>query len=281
MALNTRSIREFLPKGYQKLPRMDEGDFNRQVLLAKQGDINARNACTEAYLWLVAVRAKRFAGHSGQLSVSDLVQEGSIGLFDAIRKFEPEKGFRFGTYARYWIDNSIFRALSDMGREIRLPVHVVTDLRKMAKHREDLTKILNVEPTNDEFVEYLLAQGMGPHDRITERMRHGTLQPVMMSAMPGEDDYSPLEEISDPNTKPEEELLSSLDRTRGMVALVAPLPERERYVLLARFKHEKTLNEVGEDLQLSGERIRQIEVGALQRLRRLRGRWKKDHDLPD
>jgi RNA polymerase primary sigma factor len=237
------------------LTHAEEIDLSKR---AKAGDKRARQRLVEKNLRLVVSVAKKYRGYG--LPFEDLIQEGNIGLMKAVEKFDPDKGFRFSTYATWWIRQAVQRAVADKGRTIRVPVHMTEKIRKVSRALTELAVELEREPTEDE-----VARRLGwAQDEVR----------LTMSAMPdatsldqpvsSEDTASQLgdfiedERVSDtPDT-----VMREMENTQLKEA-IERLPERARYVLVRRYglddQEPATLAELGDELDISRERVRQLQ----------------------
>ena len=217
----------------------------------------------EANLRLVVSIAKRYRYAS--VPLIDLIQEGNLGLIKAIDKFQYRRGFKFSTYATWWIRQAMTRAIMDTGRTIRLPVHVVEVLNRIASARGALTRSLNREPT----VEELAAETRIPPAKVKKALRAEV--PLSSLDVPIADDAVLSDVVPDRRALTPEAALLAADRRRRATRSLASLPPREREVLELRFglrnSHERTLQEVADRFGLTRERVRQIEKRALARLR--------------
>jgi len=242
----------------------EEQDLARRV---QAGDAEAQKRLVEANLRLVVRIARRYL-HRG-LSLLDLIEEGNVGLLHAARKFQPDRGTRFSTYATWWIRQAVVRALANQARTIRLPVHVELLLAQYVKQRNALTQKLGRAPTLEE-VAAVMNRPAGELEEL-ESLRQ---QPVSLDKPTGEDGKGNLgETVADPNASAGTGLAAMLRARADLAGVLQDLPDRERTVVTLRFglggEEPLTLERIGQRLGLTRERVRQIESTALQHLRRL------------
>lgn len=217
---------------------------------------------------LVISIVKRFTGRG--LNFEDLIQEGNLGLMRAVEKFNPERGFKFSTYATWWIRQAIYRALANQGRTIRFPVYVTTQIYQLRRAERECIEELGREPTSEE-----IAQKMGiTPEKAIELQIYGEQGFVSLQDSIGHDDDRTLEEIipDKKQTGPEEQIITTVFSENIDQLLRKLLTPRQRRVIMLRFGlvdgRSRTLEEVGHEFGVTRERIRQIEGKALKRLHR-------------
>lgn len=269
------SVRLYL-REIGKIPLLsaeEELELARRVVA---GDKDAKDKMAEANMRLVVSIAKRYVGRG--LDLLDLIQEGNTGLLRAVEKFDPDKGFKFSTYATWWIRQAITRAIADQARTIRIPVHMVETINKLLRTQRRLTQELNREPTNEEIAEAMELDV----DKVEHIMKIKQDIASLDASIRDDEEESVLADfIEDEDTiSPEESATNQLlkEQVKGMLGA---LTEREQKILKLRFGLEDgrqhTLEEVGQEFSVTRERIRQIEAKALAKLRKHKDA-KKLHD---
>jgi RNA polymerase primary sigma factor len=269
------SVRLYL-REIGKIPLLSAEEELELAKRVSEGDKDAKDKMAEANMRLVVSIAKRYVGRG--LDLLDLIQEGNTGLLRAVEKFDHTKGFKFSTYATWWIRQAITRAIADQARTIRIPVHMVETINKLLRTQRRLTQELNREPTNEEIAAAMEIE--------VEKVEHimkikQDISSLDASIRDDEEESVLADFIEDEDTiSPEESATNQLlkEQVKGMLGA---LTEREQKILKLRFGLEDgkqhTLEEVGQEFSVTRERIRQIEAKALAKLRKHKDA-KKLHD---
>ncbi len=262
------SVRMYL-REIGKIPLLSQEEELELANRALEGDKKAKDKLAEANMRLVVSIAKRYGGRG--LDFLDLIQEGNTGLLRAVEKFDPSKGFKFSTYATWWIRQAITRAIADQARTIRIPVHMVETINKVLRTTRRLTQELNREPTNEEIAE---AMGMDVEKiEYVMRIKQDIASLDASVGRDGDDEESVLGDFVEDSERDSPEDATANQILKEQIAeILTTLSEREQKIIRLRFGigggRPHTLEEVGNEFSVTRERIRQIEAKALSKLRK-------------
>ncbi|MBQ3293647.1 RNA polymerase sigma factor RpoD [Candidatus Saccharibacteria bacterium] len=262
------SVRLYL-REIGKIPLLSPEEEQELAKKIVEGNKKAKDKMVEANMRLVVSIAKRYSGRG--LDFLDLIQEGNTGLLRAVEKFDPEKGFKFSTYATWWIRQAITRAIADQARTIRIPVHMVETINKVLRTTRKLTTELNREPTTEEIAKEL---DMEP-DKVeyVMRIKQDIASLDASVGRDGDDEDSVLGDFveDEERVSPEDSAATQILKEQ-LAKIIATLSEREQKIVKMRFgiggERPHTLEEVGAEFSVTRERIRQIEAKALSKLRK-------------
>ena len=263
---STDSVRSYLKEigGVSLLSAKDEV---RLAKLIEKGDQGAKNALIEANLRLVVSVAKRYMGRG--LNLLDLIQEGNLGLIRAVEKFDYRKGFKFSTYATWWIRQAVSRAIADQARTIRIPVHMVDAINRVTRAQRAMVQELGREPTSAELGHELDL----PPTKVEELLKLAR-ETVSLEAPMGDSEASLADFIEDDPARQPEAIASEKIMKEDLAKTLAGLPDRERRIIELRYglrgNEPMTLEQVGQTFGVTRERIRQMEIKTLRRLQAFR-----------
>lgn len=263
-SVSVSSLKQYL-KNIGAINLLTPDEEMRLATEAKAGDTAARDKLIEANLRLVVSIAKKYQNIG--VPLLDLIQEGNLGLMRAADKFEPDKGYKFSTYATYWIRQFIGRAIADQGRTIRVPVHMIDSINSMKKKENEFIVEHGKKPTDKE-----LAAVLGVTAKEVKAMKHYAQKSSSLDVQVGDDEDTSLGSlIEDDMFDTPETAYNKVEMVNTLESVLETLDEREATIIKMRFgldgKGSRTLGEVGETLNLSKERIRQLEAKALRKLR--------------
>ncbi len=246
---------------YSLLTAEEEQALARRIL---EGDLEARNRLIESNLRLVVSIARRYRNQG--VALMDLVEEGNLGLMRAVEKFDPERGFRFSTYATWWIRQSVDRAVMSQGRTVRLPIHILREMRAYLRVSRQLAQEEHREPTVSEIASFLERS----EESVERMISFSEPQTSIDTPLASGSGQTIAEVIEDESQVSQEEQLQQEEIYSHLSEWLDTLRERERKVVVHRFglldEEEMTLDALGEELGVTRERVRQVQVGALSHL---------------
>lgn len=248
-----------------RAPLLTAAEEQRLAYRVREGDMGAKMKMVESNMRLVVSIAKSYL--SSGIPMEDLIQEGSIGLMTASERFDPDRGYRFSTYATQWIRQAIGRAVDNKAKAIRLPAHVSESLRKVEKAKVELRRQMGEEPTSEQ-----IASAAGISMKKMNNLVHTTQDPVSLDMPVGDEENTPLGNLLFDKSSPDpQETLISAEMRSEIEDILDSLDEREQIIMRSRFGFEDSdrhvLQQIGEQLGISRERVRQLEAQAIRKLR--------------